>query len=97
MYGHKISILLYFLLFWTAGNHRSFHYAAIFIGLVALAGVAGMLIFLLPQTERRSFLLRYQLLPSNSRLKAYKFTGIINKKESLTYNLNIISLTNKIN
>jgi ferric-dicitrate binding protein FerR (iron transport regulator) len=32
----------------------------------------------------------------NEGLKNYKFTGVIDKRESLDYNLNIISLTNKV-
>jgi len=32
----------------------------------------------------------------NKGLKNYKFTGVIDKRESLDYNLNIISLTNKV-
>lgn len=32
----------------------------------------------------------------NESLKNYKFTGVIDKRESLDYNLNIISLTNKV-
>lgn len=32
----------------------------------------------------------------NESLKNYKFTGVIDKRESLDYNLNIISLTNRV-
>jgi transmembrane sensor len=33
---------------------------------------------------------------SDNSMKTYKFTGVIHKTESLGYNLNIISLTNKV-
>jgi transmembrane sensor len=48
------------------------------------------LTFLLEQWYGTKFSFR------NNSLKTYKFTGVIHKTESLDYNLNIISLTNKV-
>jgi len=48
------------------------------------------LIFLLEQWYEAKFTF------GNESLKSYMFTGVIDKRQSLDYNLNIISLTNKV-